>query len=56
MFRKVMNKSFRRVIMDKIFLLYLLETLKEKTWEEKEILYNDKFFILSENIGDYFYT
>lgn len=56
MFRKVMNKSFPRVIPDKIFLLHLLGPLEEKPGDEKEILYNDKFFIFSENINDCFYT
>lgn len=47
MFRKVMNKFFPRVILDKIFLLHLLAPLKERTGDKKEIIDNGKFFVLS---------
>lgn len=54
MFRKVMNKSFPRVILDKIFLLHLLAPLKERTGDKKEIIDNGKFSVLSKAIGDDF--
>lgn len=47
MFRKVMNKFFPRVILDKISLLHLLAPLKERTGDKKEIIDNGKFFVLS---------
>lgn len=54
MFRKVMNKFFPRVILDKIFLLHLLAPLKERTGDKKEIIDNTNGLCIIKNIGDDF--